>query len=179
MCVCCCVCCVYVYIKYILNKMKQKIENILSWKLQYVTVCHTVYPLVQTSLLTNAHSNQSLVYLKTSDFGYAIYTGFSPGQDQSFTYLGHIHGPRWQPRLGVSAWFLLIIWATSIATDHDYCMAPNPDIALSNRDTRAIPLQLWVSSSASLHNAQTALLLFLSCLPHTCILQWLLVWADH
>ena len=36
--------------------------EIILWKLQYVTVCPTVYPFVYTSLLTNNHCNALLIW---------------------------------------------------------------------------------------------------------------------
>lgn len=60
---------------------------------------------------------------------------------------------------------------------------PQTPITLSKRDTMAIPLHLSVSSSAPLHSAQTALLLFLSYLStaylHTAVtpsVGWPLGW---
>lgn len=40
-----------------------------------VTVCHTVYPSVQTALLTNVRCNQLLVWFKASGFFYPIKKG--------------------------------------------------------------------------------------------------------
>lgn len=42
------------------------------------TVCHTVYPLVQSALCTDVHCNKSLVWFKASSFYYTIITGPLP-----------------------------------------------------------------------------------------------------
>jgi hypothetical protein len=44
-----------------------------------VSVCHSVYPFVYTSLLANIHCNESMVWFVASGFCYTINTGSSPG----------------------------------------------------------------------------------------------------
>lgn len=71
--------------------------------------------------------------------------------------LGHQHGPRQQPTPGMYKWLLLVTWA----------VAMDPDIASSGSEGlshQAMPHHNGVSSSSSLHGAQTT---SLSLPPHT------------
>lgn len=94
------------------------------------------------------------------------------------TAVGHQHGPRLQPIPGMSAWPLVVTWATDIDTNRCHCMTMDPDVTVSSslgRDfmasdggagysQQAIPR---LSRPTSLHSAQIILLLFLSHLHHT------------
>lgn len=52
-------------------------------------------------------------------------------QSHLCTVLGHWHGPRWQPRSGMSSWLLVVIRGVEINTDPCCCITMDPDMALS------------------------------------------------
>ena len=52
----------------------------MEWKLWCCCLLnHTVYPLVNTPLLVSIHCIESLIWIKASDFGYAVESQLSLG----------------------------------------------------------------------------------------------------
>jgi hypothetical protein len=90
-----------------------------------------------------------------------------PGEEwgQFCTALGHQHGPRWQPRLGTSAWPLVVTRTPTAAGPYTW-----PSIMASGDSTgyshQAVLHYLRISSSISLHCAHTILILSLPSLHH-------------
>jgi hypothetical protein len=86
------------------------------------------------------------------------------GQGQLCSALGHLYGPRWQPRPGLNAWPLEVTWTTDISNFPCYCSVSILDMALSGNpgwDTTMAsggPYRLLTSgSSTALWSLQSSL----------------------
>jgi hypothetical protein len=108
------------------------------------------------------------------------------GQGQFCTALGHPCGSKWLPRSCMPPWSLVVIWVMDITTFPCCCMPKDPNMTLcgdmeqdftmtsgsrTGYSQQAISLLPPVSSSISLHSAQTVPLLSPIYPPHACTLQ--------
>lgn len=93
------------------------------------------------------YAYSSLIYIQLKFF---LCAAVNEGWGQFYIAFEYQHGPKWQPRPWISAWSLVVIWATDTNTDPCCCMVTDQTWLSVAARTRT---WLWPQVAVQAHNS--------------------------